>query len=61
MGKVKRKSNQPAIESVTPLLAPLQALQSLISVFNDQGSLESILTHPWESCLLKWYTIAKLL
>jgi hypothetical protein len=37
MGKAKRKSSQPAAESVTPLLAPLQALQNLISDFNDQG------------------------
>jgi hypothetical protein len=37
MGKAKRKSSQPASESVTPLLAPLQAIQNLISQFNDQG------------------------
>ena len=37
MGKAKRKSSQPTPESVTPLLAPIQALQSLLSQFNDQG------------------------
>jgi predicted nucleotidyltransferase len=37
MGKAKRKSHQPALESVTPLLAPIQALQNLLSQFNDQG------------------------
>ncbi len=37
MGKAKRKSNQPAIESVTPLFAPIQALQNLLRQFNDQG------------------------
>jgi predicted nucleotidyltransferase len=37
MGKAKRKSRQPAVESVIPLLAPIQALQSLLSKFNDQG------------------------
>jgi len=37
MGKAKRKSDQPAPESVTPLLAPLQALQNLLSEFNNQG------------------------
>jgi hypothetical protein len=37
MGKAKRKSSQPKNEAVTPLLAPLQALQNLLSVFNDQG------------------------
>ncbi len=37
MGKAKRKSHQPAPESVTPLLAPLQGLQNLLSEFNDQG------------------------
>ena len=29
MGKVKRKSSQPTPASVTPLLAPIQALQRL--------------------------------
>jgi Nucleotidyl transferase of unknown function (DUF2204) len=37
LGKAKRKSDQPAPENVTPLLAPLQALQNLLSAFNDQG------------------------
>jgi len=37
MGKAKRKSSQPTPESVTPLLAPIQALQSLLSQFNDRG------------------------
>jgi hypothetical protein len=37
MGKAKRKGSQPAPESVTPLLAPLQALQNLLAQFNDQG------------------------
>jgi predicted nucleotidyltransferase len=37
MGKAKRPGSQPTHESVTPLLAPIQALQSLLSQFNDQG------------------------
>jgi hypothetical protein len=37
MGKAKRKSSQPTPESVTPLLAPIQALQSLLTQFDDQG------------------------
>jgi predicted nucleotidyltransferase len=37
MGKAKRKSSQPVYESITPLLAPIQALQNLLSKFNDQG------------------------
>jgi len=37
MGKAKRKNDRPAPESVTPLLAPLQALQNLLTAFNDQG------------------------
>jgi len=37
MGKAKRKSSQPIPESVTPLLAPIQALQNLLSQFNDRG------------------------
>jgi len=37
MGKDKRKSSQPEYESVTPLLAPLRALQNLIVQFIDQG------------------------
>ena len=36
MGKAKRKSSQPTPKSVTPLFAPIQALQSLLSQFNDQ-------------------------
>jgi len=37
MGKAKRKNDRPAPESVTPLLAPLQALQNLLTAFNDRG------------------------
>ena len=37
MGKAKRKSRQPSFESVTPLLAPIQALQNLLSQFGEQG------------------------
>lgn len=37
MGKAKRKSSQPAAKSVAPFLAPIQALQNLLSQFNDQG------------------------
>lgn len=37
MGKAKRKSNRSTPESVTLLLAPLQALQNLLSQFNDRG------------------------
>lgn len=37
MGKAKRKSNPLVVESVTPLLAPIQALQNLLSQFKDQG------------------------
>ena len=37
MGKAKRKSIQAAPGSIAPLLAPLQALQDLLSQFNDQG------------------------
>ena len=37
MGKTKRKSLQPTPESITPLLGPIQALQSLLSQFNDRG------------------------
>ena len=37
MGEAKRKSNQSPPESITLLLAPLQALQNLISKFNDLG------------------------
>lgn len=37
MGQVKRKGDQPAPESTTPLLAPLQALQNILSEFDNQG------------------------
>ena len=37
MGKAKRKSSQPEPESLSPLLAPIQALQDLLSEFNDLG------------------------
>jgi len=37
MGKAKRKNRQQTFENVTPLLVPIQALQNLISKFNDQG------------------------
>lgn len=37
MGKAKRKSRQPAPESIAPLLAPLEALQNLLTQFNDRG------------------------
>lgn len=37
MGKTKRKSSQPEAESLTPFLAPIQALQNLLSEFKDQG------------------------
>ncbi len=37
MGKTKRKSIRPARKYLNPLLAPLSALQNLLSEFNDQG------------------------
>ena len=37
MGNPQGKSNPPEPESITPFLAPLQALQSLLSAFNNQG------------------------
>jgi len=37
MGKAKRKSDQQPPESINPFLAPLQALQNLLSKFDDQG------------------------
>ena len=37
MGRAKRKSSQPEPESLSPLLAPIQALQDLLSEFNDLG------------------------
>lgn len=37
MGKAKRTSDRLAPDSVTPLLAPIQALQSLLSRFHERG------------------------
>lgn len=37
MGKTKRKSSRPSPESLAPLLAPIQALQSLLSRFHERG------------------------
>jgi hypothetical protein len=37
MGNPEGKSVPPEPESITPLLAPLQALQNLLSVFDNQG------------------------
>jgi len=37
MGKAKRKRDNAIPEGITPLLAPLQALQALLSEFDDQG------------------------
>lgn len=37
MGNAKGKRSQPSPKSIIPLLAPLRALQNLISKFNDQG------------------------
>jgi hypothetical protein len=37
MGQAKRKGRQKDLQSIAPLLVPLQALQNLISIFNDQG------------------------
>jgi hypothetical protein len=37
MGKANRKGDQPASEGITPLLAPLQALQNILYEFNNQG------------------------
>jgi len=37
MGQAKRKDDQPAPKSTTPLLAPLQALQNILSEFDNQG------------------------
>ncbi len=33
----KGKSKQPSTENLTPLLAPIQALQNLLSKFNERG------------------------
>ncbi len=37
MGKAKRKGSQSTPPSVTPLLAPILALQNLLTQFNNQG------------------------
>ena len=37
MGIPEGKSDKSDLESITPLLAPLQALQNLVAVFNNQG------------------------
>ncbi len=37
MGKTKRKGTKPTPQTINALLAPLQALQNLLSQFNDQG------------------------
>lgn len=37
MGKAKRKISQPTPDIVIPLLAPIQALQNLLSHFHDRG------------------------
>jgi hypothetical protein len=37
MGKAKRKRSQPSTETITPLIDPIQALQNLLTQFNDQG------------------------
>ena len=37
MGKAKRKGSPPDTTSVTPFLAPIQALQNLLARFNDRG------------------------
>jgi predicted nucleotidyltransferase len=37
MGRSKRKSDPIEPQNLTPLLSPLQALQNLLSQFNDQG------------------------
>jgi len=37
MGKAKRKSRRPTPESVAPLLAPILALQRLLSRFHERG------------------------
>lgn len=37
MGNAERESDKPEPASLTPLLAPLLALQNLIQVFDDQG------------------------
>jgi hypothetical protein len=37
LGKAQRDSGKPTPESVTPFFSPIQALQNLLSQFNDQG------------------------
>jgi predicted nucleotidyltransferase len=37
MGSPENKSDQPTPENIIPLLAPLQALQNLLSLFDDRG------------------------
>lgn len=37
MGRPQRKIDQSKPQRLTPFLSPLQALQNLISIFNDQG------------------------
>jgi predicted nucleotidyltransferase len=37
MGKAERKGGQPETSHITPLLAPLIALQGLLEYFDDQG------------------------
>lgn len=37
MGKAKRKSSQPTYIDVTPFIAPVQALQSLLEQFHHRG------------------------
>jgi hypothetical protein len=37
MGNAERESDKPEPASLTPLLAPILALQNLIQVFDDQG------------------------
>ncbi|HSB66285.1 MAG TPA: nucleotidyl transferase AbiEii/AbiGii toxin family protein [Anaerolineales bacterium] len=37
MGKAKRKSSHSTPKSIAPLLAPLQAIQTLLLKFNNQG------------------------
>ena len=39
MGNPQGQSNPPEPESITPFLAPLQAVQNLLSAFNNQGTI----------------------
>jgi hypothetical protein len=67
MGKAERKGGQPETSHITPLLAPLIALQGLLEYFDDQGVIiggiaASLLGKPrWEFCLLRlrWCRAAK--